>query len=412
MSRLRIKHKGRVREDDLYEIRLSLSDPDLREAIAEGDLSIDGQALDPAAARRLRDRLLGTYDHLPPVLGTPYRLSPDGQPRRFLVEGVWPEGTIPMLAGNPKAGKTALVLDLAASLLQPGRRFLDRFEVPPLDPEGDLGRGVWVINAETAVQDFEGEMRAQGISQEHYLTVDHLEEFGGAQAFDLRDPANFDLWADRFVQCSDCNGLDDWSPFVVIVDGLTAVLQDSARGPLTYGEWFMAFKRLMRSLDIPNALVTGHSPMNGGNLLGGVESMAGPEGLWLYEMGNQHNPASKRWFSVMPRLGGAVVKPTEVTLSDGRLRAAGERPSKPSESEAVDEVQVVAERTAVHVREHPGVDGQALTDGIEASSKEVNLEGRRRAVSLGLVREELCSPACSLCSRPHHRRRHYWPPRE
>jgi hypothetical protein len=71
----------------------------------------------------------------------------------------------------------------------------------------------------------------------------------------------------------------------------------------------------------------------------------------------------------------------------------------------------VAQRTAVYVREHPGADGQELTDHVDSGgSKQLNLDGRDKAIADGLVRQEQCSPDCELCERWFYRRWHYWPP--
>jgi len=62
------------------------------------------------------------------------------------------------------------------------------------------------------------------------------------------------------------------------------------------------------------------------------------------------------------------------------------------------------------VREHPGADGQQLTDNVDDGGwKENNLKGRAKAVELGLIRKERCTPGCSLCKKSHPRRSHYWP---
>jgi hypothetical protein len=310
--------------------------------VAKGTiLDRSGEPVPEASLQHVKDRLLGTYD-LPEW--TRYDLrhtgpSRRGEPRRFLIPGLWPWETIPLLSGNQKAGKTRLVAgELVPSLLVPGWRFLDHFEEADFSVD-DLDRGVWLINAETPAEDFEkvlepvwgaesrfviessptkGEVYAPAAS---FLTLWHLEEHGGPQTFDLTDPEVYDLWAFRLAECSVCDGTDDFGPSVVILDGLTAVLGGSTQ---RYAEWYAAFRRLMRSADVPNALVVAHATMAGNHSMGGVEMLGGPDGLWSFSTDDADTPNSTRRFSVVPRVGGVVVPRTVVRLDeDGRLRMDG-----------------------------------------------------------------------------------------
>ena len=370
-----------------------------------GGLRFEGLPL-----QRLRDRLLGTYSAMPEP--RPLGGRPPQRKKRWLVQDVWRYGTMPMFGGNPKTGKSTLVIDLTSALLTPGRRFLDHFEVPDL---AEHERDIYLINPETPVDDFEDEMEAQGLGYGSEVTVDHLEELGGAHVFDVTDPAKYDLWAHRFAFCESCDGTDDRTPFIVIVDGLTAILQAAGKGVEHYGLWYAAFRRLMRQVDVPSALVVGHNTLSGGHLMGGAEAQAGPDGLINYWSENPDRPASRRWLSVVPRMGGNPVGPLEVRLDAGRLRAVtgpGNRESAPMEPK--DDTLDVALQVAAYVAEHPGAHGQELTDNVQTPSKGASLAGRARAVADGLVFEEPCNTnGCSACAavgaKPHHRRLHYWP---
>ncbi len=300
-----------------------------------------GRRLDGAALDRMRHRLLGTYDHLPQSRVFADRLGVGSTPdRRWLITGLLPWGTYPMLGGNPKAGKTTLVVDLVPSLIVPGRKFLDYFEVPEV-PEEDFGAGLWLINAETPAEDLDGALRRElghlidgTWYPSEFVHVEHLQEdLGGPRMFDLTDPTVYDMWFHRLTECSVCDGSDFAPPFMLILDGLTAVLDGSTA---RYGEWYSKFRQLMHAVDIPNALAVGHNVMSGEHLMGGVESMAGPDGLMTYSSVNPDDPVSKRRFSVRPRLGGVAIPPTEVTISDdGRLRwnpkGKGRSPTVPSD---------------------------------------------------------------------------------
>jgi len=300
------------------------------EVLVEGIyLTPDGEPMSEAVAKRVRHRLLGTFDHLP----RPGDTAGAGEVS-YLLDGLWMRGAIPILSGNQKAGKSTVVADLAVSLLTPGRRFLGRFE--SLMTEEERERGVWVINAENPPALFEEEVWSQyeeGTSNS--LTIEHLDALGGASAMDLTDPAIYDLWLNRFVECVECQGVDDTTPAVVIVDGMTAIVgSDTSR----YAEWYAKFKQLMRELDVPSALAVGHSTIAGTHLMGGIESLGAPDGLWSYWSQNADRPSSPRWFSAVPRLGMPAVDDTRVHKTEGRLHLdAAASPAQPSASIGQDE---------------------------------------------------------------------------
>ncbi len=379
-----------------------------------------------AALERVRARMLGWYADMP----RPRTLADsrwNSEPQRWLIPKLLPWETYPMLGGNPKAGKTTLVVDLVAALLVPGRRFLGHFE-PAQVTEKEREQGIWLISAEMPSKaleealgpelDVDVPISGEMVKASRLLNIDHLEQLGGAHMFDLTDPEIYERWAHRLIDCDWCDGSDgdDYPPpFMVIVDGLTTILQAAGKGVEAYGQWYAAFRRLMKEVDVPNALVVAHNTMAGGHLMGGVEGRAGADGLWTYSSDNPDDPRSKRRFGVVPRLGGAAVPLTEVRLVEGRpVMVGSESGESASEGgpvgEEVDEVLVVAHRHAAYVQEHPGVDGQALTDNVDAGGwKQRSLDGRARAIELGLIREENCTPGCSVCEKHHHRRRHYWP---
>jgi len=384
--------------------------------VVEGTLTDDsGKPLDPTTAKRVVARLLGTYDHLPSPGAFRHRES---GARRWLIPGLWPWGTVPMLGGNPKAGKTTLAADLTASLGVHGRRFLDFFEPADLAMDERHPRlYVRFIRTEGPLIDLEDLLVAAGVeSAPDWLTIDHLDDFGGPGSFDLTEPENYEQWANYLTECEACDGTDDWSPSVLIVDGVTAILAVNGKGPEAYGLWFAQFRQLMKETDIPNALVVAHNTLAGGHLMGGVEAQAGADGLWNYWSSDPDNPHGPRWFSVLPREIGASIAKTRVRQVDGRLRldgvaapASAEVPERSRQRpQEADEVLAVAHRTAAYVKEHLGAGGQELTDHVESSSKGQNLAGRSRAVELGLIREERCGSECSLCEKPHYRRRHYY----
>lgn len=250
----------------------------------------------------------------------------DEEAGRWVIPGLWPWGHKPLLTGQPKAGKTSLVVELVATLLIEGHRFLDHFEPAALS-QADRHRGVTLINAETPPRDLVEELqRRLGDDQEARSNLDvlHLETMGGAATLDLTQPEVVDQWAHRLTSCNTCDRSDDWTPSVVVVDGLTAILQAADKGVEYYGAWYAKFRQLMIELRVPNALVVGHSTLTGNHSMGGTEALAGPDGLWTYSSDNVDNPRASRWFSVMPRLGGAAVPRMRVVRDDaGQLAHAG-----------------------------------------------------------------------------------------
>lgn len=260
-------------------------------------------------------------DHaLTPDVGGWWKSQPEDD-NRWTIPGLWPWGHLPLLSGQPKAGKTTAVVDLTASLLIPGRRFLNYFEPSQLT-EDDRQRGITLINAETPMRALVDELMAateDDPGARDWLDPIHLERAGGAGTFDLTNPSLFDSWAHKLTSCDHCDRSDDWTPAVVIVDGLTAILAAAGKGVEYYGLWYAQFRLLMNELRVPNALVVGHSTLAGSHSMGGTEALAGPDGLWSYVSDNVDNPQATRRFSVTPRLGGSVVPPLRV-VRDGTGR--------------------------------------------------------------------------------------------
>jgi hypothetical protein len=397
---------------DLWDEASAYERDQMREWASEAEVTLDdGTCLVGHPLRLMRNRLIDAYQDLPFSSGR--RIVPG--PRRFLIPGLWPWGTVPALGGNYKAGKSTVVTDLARALVVPGYRFLGHFE--PAEFDELQSRGVVVVNAETPPEDFEaaldnGMTSGVGDSVQGWdlLTVEHLEDLGGAHLMDLTDPDMYDLWAHRLSDCNDCDGTDDFTPAVVIVDGVTAILQAAGKDPEDFGLWYAAFRRLLREIDVPNGLPTGHNTMRGGHLMGGTAASAGPDGLWTYSTDRIDNPSSRRRFSVQPRMGGVPVAAKQVVLSEDSRPVVDVKQEKAEpEVEAVDLVTKIAELTAAYVREHPGAHGEELSQNVEDGGwKENNLKGRSKAIALGLIREERCGSGCTICKSPHHRRRHYY----
>ena len=307
-----------------------------REMIAREGVFLlpDGEPMDAVAQRHMRshflreDSLAGVSDAYMDSL----EWAGDEAPR-FVIPGAWRWGTAPMLTGPYKAGKSTLAVDLAAALAIPGRRFLDHFDPSELPMDAHI----WYINAENPVADFMSALFDTGAYDGEWeverrpLHVEHLEAMGGASLFDLTDPVKFDTWARHLSECLNCDETGDFRvPTVLIVDGLTAILGGATE---RYGQWYAKFRELLRYVDIPNALVIGHSTMKGDHPMGGTEGGAGPDGLWLYTA----NEGRNRWmFSTMPRLGSPRVDPLRIEMgADSRLRAVSNSAAKTSASSTV-----------------------------------------------------------------------------
>lgn len=315
---------------------------------------------------------------------------------RWVIPDLWPWGHMPMLTGQPKAGKSSAVVDLTASLLMPGRKFLDHFEPSNLT-EDDRSRGIVLINAETPkdalIDELMGATEGDTTARQ-WLEPIHLEESGGAATFDLTEPSLFDEWVHRLVKCNDCDRTDDWSPSVVIVDGLTAILQAAGKGVEHYGLWYAKFRLLMTELRVPNALVVGHSTLTGNHSMGGTEALAGPDGLWVYASDNVDNPRASRRLSVTPRMGGAVVPPLRVELSEaGRPVVVKSSPAK-GDAEGVakqDQSPDPQEEAEAYVREVLAKAGSTGMRKTEITGSGRYAKPKREAVDRMVARGELVS---------------------
>lgn len=328
-------------------------------ALDEGDIiGSDGEPMPRGNANRLRTRLRNPEARFSAL--ERLKLAPrasDGE-RRFVIPGLQPWGTFPLLTGQPKAGKTTLVADYVAALMDSNRSFVDRFPAATLTLE-ERNRGIVVINAETPPEDFEDELLRQvGSELMGYVAVIHLELLpGGAASYDVTELENFERSSDDLVDCTLCDGEDDWTPVCVIVDGLTAILAAAGKGTDSYGRWIARFRAQMRELNIPNGLIVAHSTLAGTHSMGGTSAIASSDGNWNYRMSDPDNAASIRRFSTVPRIGGVAVPPTRVRLVDGRLRAdkaTGEPESASGEdaSSSISGSDVIELRVLAFVREH------------------------------------------------------------
>lgn len=300
--------------------------------IEKADIWLDEKPMPPVNAMRLRRRLLNPEANIgrweERHLGSQV---PEGE-RRYLIPGLWLWGTIPILTGQPRVGKTDLSCDLAASLAIPGRRFLDHFEPATLTQEERETHGIAIINAETPPEDFERELLRLGVDPDPWadngqalVRPFHLE--AEQRSFDLTNPEVFEEWLIELALCDDCDGTDDSPPNVVILDGLTAVLRNAGKTAEHYGTWIAAFRKLLSALGTPNGLIIGHSTFSGGHSLGNTEGSAQSDALWSYTSNNPDNPTAPRRFKVIPRMGGPVIPPTRVDLVEDRLVLAS-RPEK------------------------------------------------------------------------------------
>lgn len=293
----------------------------------------EGQPLDVTLELRIRDRLL-----FPEMeTRTFFQQLRDHRASggtRFLVPGLWPWGAYSQLGGPPKAGKTALVAELCASLLVPEHRFLGHFDPATLTEE-EREMGVVLVNTEMDPGPVLDALAEAGVPEDAHLLPIHLREEGGARQFDLTDEGLYREWVHRLIWCEECDGSDEYPPVVVIVDNLTAVLQDVSRPLEAYGELHGKFAQLMREIGCPNGLAVVHNTLAGGHAMGGVTGSNRPDGLWNYWSDNPDDPAARRWFSVVPRLGGQAVPRSQVVQEEGRLRLMVDEGAAPVVTEAV-----------------------------------------------------------------------------
>lgn len=298
-----------------------------RSVLSHGTFWRTAAQLSPAQTKYERAKILGTYQALPSAFAR--RASADVRP---YIPGLWHHKSVPMLGGPPKVGKSLLICDLVAALVITGRRFLDHFEPVNVTAE-ERARAIVLINAENPEADLHEALLATGLEYDSegdphpfyfdpdgddagcVLFVVHLEVLGGADTFDLTQQDVYDRWEFELLRLTHVEG----PPLTLIVDGVTAILNsDTSR----YGRWYSEFRRLLKSVDIPNGLPTGHTGMKNGHLMNGVESMAGQDGLWTYDAVEPYvNPRAARQFRTVARLHAPALEPTPVIAGqDGRLR--------------------------------------------------------------------------------------------
>lgn len=328
---------GHAREFDLTDDVAALES-----FIEKADIWLAEGPMPEINAKRVRARLLDSKGNL----GSweerqPGAQVPEGE-RRYLIPELWPWGTTPLLTGQPKVGKSTLVAELVASLAIPGRRFLDHFDPASLSEDEMHAGGITIISAEGAPEDYERELIRLGVDPEAgpeqaLVTMYHLE--AEQLSFDLTDPEVFEEWLIRLAICDTCDGTDDLIPTVIVVDGITAVLQNAGMSVEQYGAWIAAFRMLQRALGTPNGLVVGHSTFGGGHALGNTEGSAQSDGLWGYTSSNPDKPTATRKFKVTPRMGGIAIPPTRVDLEDGRLALASRIEKSESRESSTDAVQ-------------------------------------------------------------------------
>lgn len=369
---MKVTHNGKTQQFCLDDWLEAWANPDKRrwmtDLAREGEIATDeGVPIEGVSLQRLRNRLLGIYDDRPPLLRG-RRTLPGERP--WLIPGLWPWGTIPALGGNPKAGKTTIVTELVPALLNDEHRFLDYFD-PACVPDEEWDRGVLVVNAETPPIDLEAALDLS-MDEEDWgmVSVAHLEDEGGAHTMDLIDPVIYDEWAHRLADCFECDGTDDGTPFVVIVDGVTAILQAGGKSTEHFGLWYAAFRRLLRECDVPNGLAVGHNTLSGGHLMGGVAAQAGADGLWSYDRKN-----GVRKFSVKERVGGASVPPLRVNLNADGRPVASKVKAQATEPPPKAEPEPVANRVLAFIRERNsegvGPSQRQVRDGVAADNRAV-----------------------------------------
>ncbi|WP_416443448.1 AAA family ATPase [Leucobacter sp. HNU] len=268
---------------------------------------IEGLAAD--AADRLRRRLLAHPYAFSEMTSLEECLPLDGE-RRWLLQGLWPYGTFPALVGQAKVGKSTMVAQLVAELATENGRFLGFRSTLTRE---ERARRIVVVNAEVNPQDY-----AQAIVQhlpdeaeledaeEYPMDNIRLINLAAASEFDLTDPEKYDRWKLSLTEVTEGG---ERAPAVLIVDGLTPILEGAGTPADKPGPLVQAIKNLCREVGIDNALMVAHTIQNGGHQLGGIAAAAGPDGTWRYVARDPdaHNPTRK--FSVKPRMGGMLIPP-------------------------------------------------------------------------------------------------------
>lgn len=297
----------------------SLND-DLRSRVLAGEGEFldptTGQPLDLVDQNRVRARLRAA--------GAGERLRQHSEQAR---EAVWwssREVLIPRLMdkdqhslviGQKGAGKSRVGMDVLETAVRPGHMLFDTFGPANLGAR----EKTLLINAETpaVLVEEEIERRAMHAPGLRPFEVLHLAEIGGARILDVTIQADFDALAEYLPTCMTCDGSDFEVPALVIVDGLTAILGESAS---RYGEWTGKWLELMAHVGVRNSIVIAHATYDGKHPLGDTTSWTGYSGVWFYTK----SPGGIRTFRTEPRfVPDLEVKPIQIELgADGRLHSA------------------------------------------------------------------------------------------
>lgn len=250
------------------------------------------------------------------------RLARPRRPQEWRIEGWQQLGHRVVFAAQFKAGKTTTVLNLVRCLLEPGARFLDKWDVSPL-PKGTT----------LAVLDFEMAEEEPGQLDEWYEAAGITRESeaakrlvlipmrGRASAFNILDAAVRAEWAARLKAAGAA---------YLVADCLRPVLDALGLNEHSEaGRFLVAFDELLKEAGIGEALVIqhmGHPSAEGDakeRARGDSRILDWPDVNWNLVRERPNDPASPRFIKAYGR--GVDVPETrlEFNATTHRLAAAG-----------------------------------------------------------------------------------------
>lgn len=283
---------------------------------------VTGDALDPVDQNRLRARYraAGAGDSLR-RRSQFAREETWWSEREPLIPGLMDRDQHSLLIGQKGAGKSRFAIDLLETAIRPGHKLFGRFDPANLGP---TDKCVY-INAETSPALIEDELERRGMNAYGLrpFEVVHLARMGGAPILDITNRQNFDAWADYLAACTSCDGTDFEVPALIIMDGKTAVLGETAN---RYGEWAGQWFELMAYVGVRASLVVAHATYDGKHALGDTTSWTGYQGVWFLTKSG----TGVRTFRTESRFSDDLdVKPFRVVLgADGRQYPAPTQQAK------------------------------------------------------------------------------------
>lgn len=315
-------------------------------------------------ARRLLDARERPPAELPEVLTLEERLQRPREPLIYRIASWQPAGTRILVAAQYKAGKTTLMGNLIASLVD-GVPFLGSALIAPLP-----GR-VLLLDFEMSPNQLDAWYEDLGIVNQDRVII--LPMRGKGAAFDIRDPRCRAEWAEL---------VRSRGVAYVILDCLRPVM-DSLGLDENHeaGVFLVAFDQLLTEAGIEEGCIVQHMGHAGERARGDSRLRDWPDVTWTLVREGE-DPTSPRYISAFGRDVEQHEQRLEFDRASRRLTIAG---GGRREAETEDAVSTVAAAVA----DEPGLTGRGYERKLQMfATQKMIRAGLRQGVQRGLLRVE------------------------